>query len=116
MAGNDDVEPVTKAECKGRHAAIDFAIENLTSTTRRFDLALFGPDGRGGMQHEVSSIHATVLNVQKILNSKEKIELQAAAIDVKRLAIWMSLVSALVGALASIAVAYFNAYAGVLGG
>lgn len=107
MEGNG--EYVTEEECRARTSALEGNLSGMTQSIKKFDLALFGADGRGGMQKEITDMHATLRNVEKALNDRNNVAVATQEISVKRLTAYTVLVASLFATLASIVVALIYA-------
>lgn len=101
---DEDPEYVTRSECSKTSAlilskidVIDSKIGNLAESTRRRETALFGNDGRGGMQKDITEIKT------KLNNKKETSE-----ISLKRLIIYAGLVSSVMASVTALIVVYLD--------
>ena len=65
--GNDEF--VKEATCLERTKHMMDSLNNVAEKTDKFDQALFGEDGRGGMQHEMTNIANSVTNIEEKLNN-----------------------------------------------
>jgi len=65
MANQDDGDNyVTRAECAATSGRI---FEELA----KHGLALYGGDGRGGIQHDISEMKVSLTSIEKTLNNKK---------------------------------------------
>lgn len=84
-----DDEFVRTVDCE-RH------VRDLKSELKKQGLALFGQDGRGGIQHDITTMRASVERVEKRLNGETEIEIKREEISVKRLVAYMTVICTII--------------------
>lgn len=73
MVNNDD-EYVTHAECISSRKEVFTVITNIHDEVQKHGKALYGDDGRGGIQHDMTVTKETVGRIEDTLNGKDVIE------------------------------------------
>jgi len=97
MVDNDiPIHYVTRSECARTYNEIN---EKMT----RQNLALFGPDGRGGIQNDITNINGdikdiktTLLKIEKHMKSDREIKVKSEEISVKRLGLYITLATSII--------------------
>jgi len=74
----------------------------------KINLALFGVDGRGGMEADIKTILQKTSFLEKEVQNGGKMKLEEEKLDVTRFGIKIGFLSGLIGALAALAIAYFT--------
>lgn len=74
----------------------------------KINLALFGKDGRGGMEADIKKILQKTIYLEKEVKNNSALKFEKKKINVTRFGIIMSFISGLLGAAVAVFIAFVN--------
>jgi len=90
---------VTRAECAATSGRI---FDELA----RHGLALYGEDGRGGIQRDISKMSSALASIEKSLKEKQEVIAASNQLSTKRLIAYVAAIAGISGPIALLLVEY----------
>ncbi len=105
-------EFVSKIECAANVDKLSTSVNGVAEEVNKQGLALYGPDGRGGIVSDIGVIKGdnklmakSLKNIEKSVNGNGTLRVAENEISAKRLMAYAGLLSSFVAALAAVIVA-----------
>lgn len=96
---NNDGDFVTRAECVASRKEVVSLVTNIRDDVRKHGKALYGDDGRGGIQRDMTITKDTVERIEETLNGKKELVVRNKEISVKRLMVYITVVCTILTAV-----------------